>query len=106
MGPVPRPPPRPRRAYFEQRDMAHLYHDHMAWTVIQDAEALDGADITETSRRFREWIEGPGIEEMRGTALLAGKESPYCPRYRYSLHVDEENWRVWEGRTWRRSSWT
>ncbi|KAK4157150.1 hypothetical protein C8A00DRAFT_29859, partial [Chaetomidium leptoderma] len=33
--------------YFEWRAMEHV-HDRLAWTIIQDAETLDGADIVET----------------------------------------------------------
>lgn len=38
--------------FFEWRDMEHVY-DSLAWTIIEDAETLDGAGIVETSRRFR-----------------------------------------------------
>jgi hypothetical protein len=75
--------------YFEWRDMEHVY-DSLAWTIIQDADTLDGAGIVETSRRFREWIEGPGRQEMQ-ESVFAGEEWPYWPRYRYFLHVDEES---------------
>jgi hypothetical protein len=75
--------------FFEWRDMGHVY-DSLAWTMIQDAETLDGAGIVETSRRFREWIEGPGRQEMQGS-VFAREESPYWPRYCYALHVDEES---------------
>ena len=37
----------------------------MAWTVIQDVETLDGADIAEMSRRFWGWIAEPGRQEMQ-----------------------------------------
>ncbi|KAK4149974.1 hypothetical protein C8A00DRAFT_18416 [Chaetomidium leptoderma] len=77
------------RAYFEQCEMQTIY-DRMEWTIIEDAAALDGADIVETSRRFREWIDwGPGRQEMVGTKL-----SPTLDRYvRYTtfLHIDEES---------------
>jgi hypothetical protein len=78
--------------YFEWREMEHV-HDSLAWTVIQDAEALDGAGIVETSRRFREWVNGPeGRREMQGS-VFAGEDSElaYWPRYHYFLHVDEES---------------
>jgi hypothetical protein len=75
--------------FFEWRDMEHVY-DNLAWTIIEDAETLDGAGIVETSRRFREWVEGPGRQEMQGS-VFAGEESPSWPRYYYFLHVDEES---------------
>lgn len=62
----------------------------MQWTIIEDAAALDGADIVETSRRFKEWVDcGPGRQEMVGT-----KFSPlynYSPRYTMFLHIDEDS---------------
>jgi hypothetical protein len=77
------------REYFEQCRMRSVY-DRMQWTIIEDAAALDGADIVETSRRFEEWVHrGPGRQEMVGT-----KFSPtmhYSPRYTMFLHVDEES---------------
>jgi hypothetical protein len=53
------------RDYFEWRDMEHV-HDSLFWTIIEDPATLGGAGIVETSRRFREWIEGPGRQEMQG----------------------------------------
>jgi hypothetical protein len=46
-------------------------------TVIEDAATLDGADILQTSRRFKEWV---------GT-----NSSWYSPRHDVFLHVDEES---------------
>ncbi|KAG7286938.1 hypothetical protein NEMBOFW57_006438 [Staphylotrichum longicolle] len=68
-------------------------HETMAWTVIEDAEMLDGADILQTSRIFDEWVTkgnlGKGLQEMRGSRFNA--EWHYSPRYTYFLHVDEES---------------
>jgi hypothetical protein len=69
--------------------MEHV-HDSLVWTIIEDPATLDGAGIVETSRRFREWIEGPGGQEMQGS-VFADDEFPYWPRYHYFLHVDEES---------------
>ncbi len=60
----------------------------MRWTVFEDAAALDGASIGETSRRFVEWIDpGPGGQELVGSVFaptLLG-----TPRHTFFLHVDE-----------------
>ena len=77
------------RDYFEKCGMQSV-HDRIEWTIIEDAATLDGADIVQTSRRFKEWVErGPGRKEMVNT-----KFSPtwnYSPRYSMFLHVDEES---------------
>ncbi|KAL2126340.1 hypothetical protein VTI74DRAFT_1161 [Chaetomium olivicolor] len=65
-------------------------YDHIRWTIIEDAAALDGADILETSRRFVDWVDqGPGRQEMQGSAFTSTWH--YCPRYTFFLHVDEES---------------
>lgn len=77
------------RQYFEQCGMQTVY-DRMQWTIIEDAAALDGADIVETSLRFEEWVNrGPGRQEMVGTKFPHACDS--FPRYTTFLHVDEES---------------
>ena len=39
--------------YFEECEMQTV-HDRIQWTIIEDAAALDGADIVKTSRWFEE----------------------------------------------------
>lgn len=61
----------PARAYLEATGMEHVY-EKMAWTIIEDAEALDGADILHTSRMFEEWVtKRQGAQELRGREASA-----------------------------------
>ncbi len=73
--------------------MENVY-DSMAWTIIEDAEALDGVSLEETSRRFQEWVKkGPGREEMQGSVFR--DTWIHYPRYSFFAHVDEESPRAW-----------
>lgn len=64
----------------------------MRWTVFEDAAALDGADILETSRRFVEWVDsGPGGKELVGSVYTPTFEMAGTARHRFFLHVDEES---------------
>jgi hypothetical protein len=73
------------REKFEQAGLMDVYA-RMRWTVFEDAAALDGASIVETSRRFVEWAErGPGREELAGCVYAD------TPRHTFFLHVDEES---------------
>ncbi|KAH6856253.1 hypothetical protein B0I37DRAFT_412195 [Chaetomium sp. MPI-CAGE-AT-0009] len=77
------------RDYFERAGMTGVYA-RMRWTVFEDAAALDGADIAETSRRFVEWVErGPGGRELAGSVF--GPTMAGTPRHTFFLHVDEES---------------
>ncbi|KAK4149892.1 hypothetical protein C8A00DRAFT_37501 [Chaetomidium leptoderma] len=87
------------RDCFEEAGMMDVYA-RMRWTVFEDAAALDGADIVETSRRFVEWVErGPGGRELAGSVFgpsMARAGGPSMatagtPRHEFFLHVDEES---------------
>ena len=54
------------RDYFEKTRMERV-HDRLSWTIIEDADTLDGADIVETSRRFKDWADSQGKQEMEGS---------------------------------------
>lgn len=41
----------------------------MAWTIIEDAETLDGASILDTTQKFLEWAEDDGKKEMEGSVF-------------------------------------
>ena len=57
--------------YFEWRDMEDLYAS-MAWTIIEDAEALEGASLATTAQKFVEWVEGPeGRRDREGSVFDA-----------------------------------
>jgi hypothetical protein len=68
----------------ETRDYLGVEHvsiyDKIDWTVIEDAEALEGASIIDTSRMFLAWRDGDGKSEKQ-----------VGPRYHYFMHVDEES---------------
>jgi hypothetical protein len=57
--------------------------DKMAWTVIEDAKTLDGANLLETTTRFEKWT-AADKKEARG--LLSR-----TPRHNYFIYVDEES---------------
>jgi hypothetical protein len=74
---------------YESGPTKHLY-DRMDWTIFEDAETLDGADLVQTSRLFHEWwTKGQGAQERRESLLAAKLQD--SPRYTYFLHVDEES---------------
>ncbi|KAH8909868.1 hypothetical protein BR93DRAFT_965940 [Coniochaeta sp. PMI_546] len=75
-------------SYFEDRGMEDIY-DKMLWTVIEDAQTLDGATIPDANRSFLEWVENEGKQEMRGSVFP--NNTYYAPRYSYFLYVDEES---------------
>lgn len=76
--------------YFEQRGMEDSgVYTSLVWTVIEDADTLDGASFLDTSRRFEAWLEGDGSQEKQGS-IFANTWS-YCPRYTYFLNVDLES---------------
>jgi hypothetical protein len=69
-------------------------HERLRWTIIEDAAALEGANILETSRRFEDWAlrpGGPGVQERQGTKFPPGWRSSLPLRYNFFLHVDEES---------------
>jgi hypothetical protein len=87
------------RDRFEQAGLMDVYA-RIRWTVFEDAAALDGASIGETSRRFIEWVEpGPGAQELVGSVfapIRAQASAPTraqagTPRHNFYLHVDEES---------------
>jgi hypothetical protein len=52
------------RDYLEQWGTGDLsVYDKIDWTVIEDAETLDGASILDTTRKFRAWVEADGRVE-------------------------------------------
>jgi hypothetical protein len=78
------------RDRFERHGMEDLaVYDKMTWTIIEDAETLDGASILDTSRRFRAWVGTDGREERQGSVFA--DTGDYAPRYHYHIHVDEES---------------
>jgi molybdenum-dependent DNA-binding transcriptional regulator ModE len=77
--------------YFEWRGMEDVY-DRMAWTIVEDAEALEGASLVTTARRFVEWVEGPeGRQDREGSVFDTDAFPVYGPRYTFFLHADEES---------------
>lgn len=78
--------------YFEWRDMEDLYAS-MAWTIIEDAETLEGASLATTAQKFVEWVEGPeGRQDRKGSLLDTDDATPgYGPRYTFYFHADEES---------------
>ncbi|KAH8912181.1 hypothetical protein BR93DRAFT_922132 [Coniochaeta sp. PMI_546] len=78
--------------YFEWRDMEDLYAS-MAWTIIEDAETLEGASLATTAQKFIEWVEGPeGRQDREGSLFDTDDAIPvYGPRYTFFLHADEES---------------
>ncbi|KAK4119503.1 hypothetical protein N657DRAFT_650158 [Parathielavia appendiculata] len=78
------------REYCEKWEVESA-RDCLRWTIIEDAAALDDADILETSHRFKDWVErGPGSQEIQGSAY-SPLWHPDCPRYNWFVHVDEES---------------
>ncbi len=79
------------REQFAACGMAEVYETAATWTLFEDAAALEGAGLAETSRRFSEWVwaDDGGQREMEGRSVLKGNWV-YCPRYFFYLHVDEE----------------
>ncbi|KAL2129955.1 hypothetical protein VTI74DRAFT_7060 [Chaetomium olivicolor] len=79
------------RDYFEQRRMLDLY-DKMAWTVIEDGAALDGASLEVAQKKFREWLDGDeGKKDMEGSIFVKKGVVYRGPRYSFFLFVDEES---------------
>lgn len=79
--------------YFEECQMPAV-HERLRWTIIEDAAALEGANVLETSRRFDDWAHrpgGPGVQERQGTEIPPRWRASYSPRYAFFLHVDEES---------------
>ncbi|KAB5511427.1 hypothetical protein GE09DRAFT_1164984 [Coniochaeta sp. 2T2.1] len=74
-------------------------YDKMDWTVIENAETLDGASILDTTRKFRAWVEADGRAENQGSVrtLPVNQGSVFTeiwqsePRYHFFMHVDEES---------------
>ncbi|KAB5514887.1 hypothetical protein GE09DRAFT_1161438, partial [Coniochaeta sp. 2T2.1] len=74
-------------------------YDKMDWTVIEDAETLDGASILDTTRRFRAWVEANvrvenrddvgRVPENQGSTFTHVWQSEV--RYHFFMHVDEES---------------
>lgn len=64
-------------------------YDKMDWTVIEDAETLDGASILDTTRKFKAWVGVDGRTEMQGSILTDTWQN--VPRYKFFMHVDEES---------------
>ncbi|KAK3939341.1 hypothetical protein QBC46DRAFT_388211 [Diplogelasinospora grovesii] len=78
------------RDYLERWGTGDLsVYDKIDWTVIEDAETLDGASILNTTRKFRAWVEADGRAEMQGSVFTDTWQ--YAPRYHYFMHVDEES---------------
>jgi hypothetical protein len=78
--------------YFEWRPVGNV-HASMVGTVIED-QALEGASLETTSRRFMEWVETKGREELQESTFVSGpghRIQEFAPRYCYYLHVDEES---------------
>lgn len=76
--------------FFEWRRMEDLYA-RMAWTIIED-QTLDCGSIGETSRRFHDWVETEGRQELQSTSSVPEHDmSGYSPRYLYYILMDEES---------------
>ncbi|KAB5575355.1 hypothetical protein GE09DRAFT_1052930 [Coniochaeta sp. 2T2.1] len=78
--------------YFEWRRMENV-HDRMAWTIIEDAAALEGASLATTAQKFAEWADGPeGRQDREGSVFDDADVLPvYGPRYTIFLHADERS---------------
>lgn len=79
------------REYLVARGMLDLYEKWVC-TVIEDP-ASDGADISETSKRFADWVwTGDGNQEReQGGRSVRAHNIPYSLRYTFYLHADEES---------------
>lgn len=76
--------------YLKRSGKGDLWvYDKMDWTVIEDAETLDGASILDTSRKFRAWVEANGRVEIHGSIFT--DVWPNIPRYSFFMYVDEES---------------
>ena len=75
-------------------DMPHVY-ERIKWTVLEDPDTLDGADIVETSKVFRAWVSagGEGRDEMHGSVFETDTDKMWVdyPRYTFFGRVDEES---------------
>ncbi|KAJ4286387.1 hypothetical protein N0V88_008010 [Collariella sp. IMI 366227] len=79
------------RKIFEKARLMDVYA-RMRWTIFEDAAALDGADILETTRRFVEWVDrGPGGQELVGSVFGTTMAKTRTPRHNFFFHVDEES---------------
>lgn len=80
------------RQYLQSQSSLDLW-DTMDWTVIEDQDSLDNADIVESSEAFVKWRQVHGSAEVEGCdGPLTDSSIPYemsCfPRYNYYIHVD------------------
>ncbi|KAG7284553.1 hypothetical protein NEMBOFW57_010931 [Staphylotrichum longicolle] len=75
------------RDYFEEWRMDHVY-DSLSWTIIEDADNLNGADIVKTSRRFKDWADSQGKQEMEG--------SEFSTTWGSGEHIECEEEDEWE----------
>lgn len=48
----------------------------MAWTIIEDAETLEGASLATTAQKFVEWVEGPEGRQDREGSLFDADDAP------------------------------
>ena len=71
--------------------MLDLY-DKIAWTVIEDGAALDGASLEVAQKKFWEWLDGDeGKKDMEGSVFAEEGVVYGGPRYRFFLFVDDES---------------
>ncbi len=66
-------------------------YEKMTWTIVGDAETLDGAEILQTSRRFWDWVTGRrrGCRRCKGAASSPGGIILFDSRF--FLHGDQES---------------
>jgi hypothetical protein len=64
--------------------------DQMTWTVFDDKELFDGADVMTIRRHFRAWTETAVHSEQPRKSNSAPAEMGRSPRYRYCIQVDVE----------------
>ncbi|KAJ9149128.1 hypothetical protein NKR19_g5827 [Coniochaeta hoffmannii] len=79
------------RDYLERWGTGDLsVYDKMDWTVIEDAETLNGASILDATRKFDAWVKADGRAEMQHITSPDTWRS-CAPRYQFFMYVDEES---------------
>lgn len=64
--------------------------DQMAWTIFDDRERFDGADVATIRRHFRAWAETAAQSEQPRRPDGAPAGMGRSPRYRYCIQIDAE----------------
>ncbi|KAK6002934.1 hypothetical protein QM012_001684 [Aureobasidium pullulans] len=64
----------------------------MTWTVFDDKERFDGAEVTTIRRHFRDWAETAVHDEQQQSEQVdsAPVSMGRSPRYRYCVQMDAE----------------